>query len=374
MVKPFPVSSEPSGPVFPATGALLRRTGDLRIPPHSGLFLLFLLGAFWALGGSGYAADSLRLSDEEVSATRAAQSLDPSPSLRKEKEDASSTSPTAVVFTGRGDYLRLVARRHDVPLASLLALNPGLSEKAFREGDAVRIPLRPGASAPDCPLHLEVRRGPRGHKRIALTFDSSWLEPGQMENLISVLKAHNTRASFFLTNVYIKEFPDAPRLLSREGYPLYNHTGTHPHCTKIDNAALTEELLSVERIVEKTCAATVDTPTSHPLTTRPFWRPPYGESNARVLELAASLGFRSIYWTVDSLDWLTDPPATAESVFHRICERPFERADGDPDPLDGAIVLMHASGSATPEALKRVIPHLRERGYEFVDLPRLFEP
>jgi len=267
-----------------------------------------------------------------------------------------------------------LARRYDVSFKDLLALNPGLSEKVFREGDAIRIPLRPGASAPDCPRHLEVRRGPRGHKRIALTFDSSWLEPGQMENLVAVLKAHQVRASFFLTNVFIKAFPDAPRMLSREGYPLYNHTRTHPHCTKLDNAALTEELLTVEQAVEKTCAATADNPSSHPLTTRPFWRPPYGESNARVLELAASLGFRSIYWTVDSLDWTTQPPATPESIFHRVCERPIERADGDPDPLDGAIVLMHASGSATPEALKRVIPHLRERGYEFVDLPHLFEP
>jgi hypothetical protein len=36
-----------------------------------------------------------------------------------------------------------------------------------------------------------------------------------MENLVSVLQAHNTPASFFLTNVYIKKFTDAPRLLNR---------------------------------------------------------------------------------------------------------------------------------------------------------------
>ncbi len=331
--------------------------------------VLFL--GFWAQGV--WAGDSVRLSDDETSATRAAQRHRPVSSPVCDSPDA-PTSPTAVIFTRRGDYLRAVARRYDVPLARLLEFNPGLNDRNFQEGDALRIPLKPGGDAPSCPLELEVRRGPRGHKRVALTFDSSWLEPGQMENLVSVLQAHNTPASFFLTNVYIKKFTDAPRLLNRAGYPLYNHTGTHPHCTKIDNATLTEELLSVERIVALTCAPTPDNPTSHPLTTRPYWRPPYGESDARVLELAASLGFRSVYWTVDSLDWYTDPPATPDSIFHRICERPFERAKHDPDPLDGAIVLMHASGSATPEALKRVIPYLRERGYEFVDLPHLFAP
>jgi peptidoglycan/xylan/chitin deacetylase (PgdA/CDA1 family) len=366
MVKPFPVLSEALTPVF----SFLRPTCFSRMTCLLGPFSRALLVALWMLGGgAGWSADSACLPDGASPTSQTERNLYPPDSLR----DA-PTSPTAVVFTQRGDYLRAVARRYDVPLASILTLNPGLSDKTFREGDMIRIPLKPGASAPDCPLYLEVRRGPRGHKRIALTFDSSWLEPGQMENLVAVLKAHNVRASFFLTNVYIKKFPDAPRALSREGYPLYNHTGTHPHCTKIDNAALTEELLAVERIVEKTCTATADNPTSHPLTTRPFWRPPYGESDARILELAASLGFRSIYWTVDALDWTTQPPATPESVFHRICKRPFERADGDPDPLDGAIVLMHASGSATPEALKRVIPYLRERGYELVDLPRLFEP
>lgn len=367
MVKPFPLLSESPDPVFPKPTVLIRLAGGGRIGSWAGWLLL--LFALFGLQGRGEAGSPPSPSDSPTTASQAAQNLYPPDSLRDV-----STSSTAIVFTGRGDSVHALARRYDVSFKDLLALNPGLSEKVFREGDAIRIPLRPGASAPDCPRHLEVRRGPRGHKRIALTFDSSWLEPGQMENLVAVLKAHQVRASFFLTNVFIKAFPDAPRMLSREGYPLYNHTRTHPHCTKLDNAALTEELLSVEQAVEKTCVPTADCPTSHPLTTRPFWRPPYGESNARVLELAASLGFRSVYWTVDSLDWTTQPPATPESIFHRVCERPFDKAEGDPDPLDGAIVLMHASGSATPEALKRIIPHLRERGYELVDLPHLFEP
>jgi LysM repeat protein len=132
-----------------------------------------LVLGFWAQGV--WAGDSVRLSDDETSATRAAQRHRPVSSPVCDSPDA-PTSPTAVIFTRRGDYLRAVARRYDVPLARLLEFNPGLNDRNFQEGDALRIPLKPGGDAPSCPLELEVRRGPRGHKRVALTFDSSWLD------------------------------------------------------------------------------------------------------------------------------------------------------------------------------------------------------
>jgi peptidoglycan/xylan/chitin deacetylase (PgdA/CDA1 family) len=114
--------------------------------------------------------------------------------------------------------------------------------------------------------------------------------------------------------------------------------------------------------------------TSGSLTTRPFWRPPFGDRDKRILRIAAQAGYRAVYWTVDSLDWVEKPAATPESVFRQVCERPFERAKDDPDPLDGAIILMHIAGKPTRQAIERIVPYLKERGYRFVTVQRLLEP
>jgi peptidoglycan/xylan/chitin deacetylase (PgdA/CDA1 family) len=50
--------------------------------------------------------------------------------------------------------------------------------------------------------------------------------------------------------------------------------------------------------------------------TRPYFRPPFGARNRRVLDVAAASGFRSIYWSIDSGDWL--PRATAGAVADKI--------------------------------------------------------
>jgi peptidoglycan/xylan/chitin deacetylase (PgdA/CDA1 family) len=114
--------------------------------------------------------------------------------------------------------------------------------------------------------------------------------------------------------------------------------------------------------------------TSGSLTTRPFWRPPFGDRDKRILRIAAQAGYRAVYWTVDSLDWVEKPSPTPESVFRQVCLRPFERAKDDPDPLDGAIILMHLAGKPTRQAIERIVTYLKERGYRFVTVQRLLEP
>ena len=114
--------------------------------------------------------------------------------------------------------------------------------------------------------------------------------------------------------------------------------------------------------------------TPEPLSTHPFWRPPFGDRDKRILRIAAQAGYRAVYWTVDSLDWVKEPAATPESVFRQVCQRPFERAKDDPDPLDGAIVLMHLAGKPTRHAIEQIVPYLKERGYRFVTVQRLLEP
>ena len=98
-------------------------------------------------------------------------------------------------------------------------------------------------------------------------------------------------------------------------------------------------------------------------TPRPRWRAPFGARDDRVLGIAAKLGYRSIYWTIDSLDSV-EPLKTTEFLINRITGQ----TDAD---LDGAIILMHVGERSTADALPPIIANLQRRGFELVTISKL---
>ena len=90
----------------------------------------------------------------------------------------------------------------------------------------------------------------------------------------------------------------------------------------------------------------------------PYYRAPEGTFSQDVQTLAASLGMRSLAWSIDTLDWsLPGGAAIVESVRSVI---------GTDD-----VVLMHDGGgnrSQTVQALAELLPWLVAHGYQF-ELP-----
>jgi peptidoglycan-N-acetylglucosamine deacetylase len=97
--------------------------------------------------------------------------------------------------------------------------------------------------------------------------------------------------------------------------------------------------------------------------TRPLWSPSAGARNARVRDVAARAGYRTIVWSQDSGDWQID--ATAEGV----------RARALAGAEAGSIIVFHfdstRSRSATAVVLGEVIDLLRARGLEPVTITEL---
>src|SRR5205807_2854749 len=75
-----------------------------------------------------------------------------------------------------------------------------------------------------------------------------------------------------------------------------------------------------------------------------------GSRNGRVLDVAAASGFRSVYWTLDSGDWL--PRATAPAVAGKVLHY----------AVAGDIVVEHVGSAATAEALPTILDDFEQRG------------
>jgi peptidoglycan/xylan/chitin deacetylase (PgdA/CDA1 family) len=73
------------------------------------------------------------------------------------------------------------------------------------------------------------------------------------------------------------------------------------------------------------------------------------------------MGYRTVYWTLDSTDWRAE--VTAEMVRERVLQR----------ATDGAIVVLHVGSQATSETLPALLDELTAAGYRFVTMSELLE-
>lgn len=201
----------------------------------------------------------------------------------------------------------------------------------------------------------EVTRGPRGKMQIALTFDAG-ADADCFEDLITALANARVHSTFFVTGSWAQRHRDCAAAIVRHGHEVGNHTWNHFDLTRQTDAVIREEISRAEVLLTQ---LTGQNP-------RPRWRAPYGACDGRVLRIASRLGYRSIDWTIDSLD-SAERPKTPEFLTDRI----VSRTDAQ---LDGAIILMHVGVRSSAEALPAIINNLENRGFHLVTISKLLEP
>jgi len=185
-------------------------------------------------------------------------------------------------------------------------------------------------------------------KQVALTFGGRG-DGGNVADVLKVLKDSNAPASFFFTGTFAKNHSDVVKEVSDAGFRVYNQSNTNQDFETITEDEALQEL---EQADEKISAVTG-------LTSKPFFRPPYGSVDDAVTETVKSAGYCPVTWTVDGLDWQAD--STSESVRTRVVDR----------AVKGEIIMLHVGSSVTPAALQGIITDLRDQGYEFVSLGQL---
>ena len=200
----------------------------------------------------------------------------------------------------------------------------------------------------------EVDRGPRGKHEIALTFDAG-AEAECFDDLIAALANAHASSTFFVSGRFVHDHADCAAEITKHGHEVGNHTWSHLNLTQQSDDVVRDEIMRAERAIVQ---ASGQTP-------RPRFRAPYGLRDERVLKIASNLGYRSIYWTIDSLDGV-EPTKSSQFLIDRITSK----SDAD---LDGAIILMHVGVRSTADALPAVIANLQGRGFQLVTISKLLQ-
>lgn len=249
------------------------------------------------------------------------------------------------------------------PTARPVAVSPTPPAKATTRPPlpATTVPVKPTvpvtvrptiATAPYTGALSEVVRGRTGQKRVALTLDAgSGAAP--FPKILAALNKAGVKVTFFLTGAWAQQNPTYVQQMVSSGDELGNHTWDHPDLVGVSDAQIKDQIERTDALLSRF--------TGH--TSRPLWRAPFGSRNARVMKVVNDLGFRSIFWTLDSLDSVGDPKS-AKFLIDRITGQSNTQ-------LDGEIILMHIGNATTADALPAIIENLQGRGFKIVTVSEL---
>lgn len=209
---------------------------------------------------------------------------------------------------------------------------------AARPGEEVYPVLRQVRPLTVARQFTPVYRGEGGRPLVGLMFNVAWGEE-ELPSLLAVLAEKKALATFFVVGAWARRFPHLVRELSAGGHEVANHGLEHVHLATLTEGEMRRLIVENERLLEE-------------LGCRParLFAPPYGEVNPKVVRVAAALGYYTVLWTVDTVDWKRPRPEVI-----------LRRAEKGAQP--GALVLMHPT-APTVSALPLLIDNLRRAGLE----------
>jgi peptidoglycan-N-acetylmuramic acid deacetylase len=264
---------------------------------------------------------------------------------------AQTPRPTAVPTAGfaghiveQGESLASIAARGGSTPELMAGYNLLTGEP--QPGRMLIVPRAEGAASTLQSAPLLALRGRVDKPWVALTLDAG-ADAAPVPAMLKTLRDRGVKITFFLTGKWIKDNPELTRQIVADGHEIANHTFTHPDMRNLSDAAILKELGDTEALLEETAGAT----------SRPFFRPPYGAYDKRVLQLVVGQGYLPIYWTLDSLDSVGEPKTPA-FLFERIT------AKLPANKLRGAIILAHCGSQPTADALPRILDRFAEMGFE----------
>jgi polysaccharide deacetylase family sporulation protein PdaB len=184
-------------------------------------------------------------------------------------------------------------------------------------------------------------------KKAAITFDCAW-GASDIPVILDILKKDNIKATFFLVGQWAEKYPDETKLIANAGHDVANHSYSHLRMSAIDRNKAKSEITRCTDIISGITGAKTN-----------LFRPPYGDFNDSVVTTARDLGYYTIQWDVDSLDW--KPGISMNEIISRVLTK----------VQPGSIILFHNDTANTAKSLPTIIAALKEKGYGFAPVSSL---
>jgi peptidoglycan-N-acetylmuramic acid deacetylase len=178
-------------------------------------------------------------------------------------------------------------------------------------------------------------------KVIYLTIDLGY-ESGNTDRMLDVLSKNGVKATFFVIASYIEKNPRIVERILNEGHSLQNHTANYRHLYSLSDYQIKKEITYVHDLAESRYNISMK-----------YLRLPYEEWSERVMSIAHSLGYKTVFWSIACVDWVEG--RDARYIYNSVINNHH----------NGAVILLHAVSESSPKALDMIICDLSRLGYKF---------
>lgn len=210
----------------------------------------------------------------------------------------------------------------------IIFLNRDKSKPTFNFFERVELP------------HTQGTKTDSGYVALTCNVDLGW-ETEYIESILETLKEENVKITFNVTGKWAEKNKEELLKIKREGHEIGNHGHKHLDYSKLSYEENLEQIQTSKKIIEDIIKK--DTK---------FFQAPAGSFGEETVKAAKDLGYTSIKWDVDTIDWkYREQP---EVIIDRIKNK---------DVKDGSIILMHPT-NATTECLDDIIKIIRDKKLE----------
>jgi len=148
--------------------------------------------------------------------------------------------------------------------------------------------------------------------------------------ILEILEANNIKTTFFIGGSWANKYPELLQNIYDAGHELGNHGYSHKDHDKLSKESNQDEIFVTHQTIKSLLGVEMN-----------LFAPPSGAYNSVTLSVANSLGYRTIMWTKDSIDWRDQ---NADLIYTRATK----------NIKNGDLILLHPT-LKTAEALQSII-------------------
>lgn len=185
-----------------------------------------------------------------------------------------------------------------------------------------------------------IYQGSPDNKYVSLMINVYW-GTEYVEPMLKILKDNDAQATFFVGGTWVAQNNDVFRLICDSNNEIASHGYHHKDHAKISKQANIDEISNTHTLVKSISGIDMN-----------LFAPPSGSYNKTTLEVAKSLGYKTIMWSKDTIDWRDK---NTKLIYNRATT----------NLSNGDLILMHPTKN-TLEAFDMIVKEIKKQGYELV--------
>ncbi len=175
---------------------------------------------------------------------------------------------------------------------------------------------------------------------VSLMINVYWGEE-YLDDMLKILENNEVKATFFVGGLWVSKNPEMLEKIYSKGHEIGNHGFYHKNQDKLNLTQNKQEILNNHKLVKEILGIDMN-----------LFAPPSGAYSQNTTKAASELGYKTILWSKDTIDW-RDKNTTL--IKNRATK----------NLKNGDLILMHPTKN-TLQALQGIITNILSQNFKIV--------